>query len=91
MEIDRNKIRHYVRSSIELDGGKKRRVIDCNDEVAQMLRDKYNDAELEAVAREHGLEDQWKRWSHLSRGQRRMNLGNVLRGKLRRAARNIAA
>ncbi len=37
---------------------------------------------LAAIAEENDIDP--KRWSHLNPGQRMMNLGNVLRGKLRR-------
>ena len=84
MKIDREKVKdRYNTYSVEVDG-KKRRVTDCGDEVAEMLRNVVGDEALAKVAAEHGLQERWDSWSHLAPGQRRMNLGNTLRHKLRR-------
>lgn len=60
----------------------------CGDELADVLAEQTrgaNGCDLEAlvlVQKQNGIEAD--RWSALNPGQRRMNLSNVLRGKIRR-------
>ena len=79
--IDRDKVANYTVHDEKTAGGK-RKSVDCNDEVADMLRGKDRD-ELKAVAKKHGFEDRLKAWTNLNDGMFRMNVGNVLRGVLR--------
>ena len=58
----------------------------CGDELALALKE-INIAELGYVAKQNNLVDKWESWSHLNNGQKRMNLGNVLRGRLKRGER----
>jgi len=53
----------------------------CGDAMAEAFRG-CDQTEWAAVASANGID--FSRWSHLNNGQQRMNLGNVLRGKLRR-------
>lgn len=84
MSISRDRAKEYNVTKVEDSSGKKRRVIDNGDEVAQMMRACDTDDKLIALAKEHGLYERWKGWVHLNRGQQRMNLGNSLRAKLRK-------
>lgn len=71
----------YTKHAVPTGSGK-RKSVDCNDAVAELLRGKNEEA-LEAVAKEHGLHDDWKRWrSTLNLGMSRMNLGNKIRRHL---------
>ena len=66
----------------------------CGDDVAEVMSrvcrkinsetntDYIDIDELKAVAKANGID--WLRWAHLNIGQFRMNLGNVLRGKVRK-------
>lgn len=67
----------------------------CGDGVAAALRaavieededgrEFCSDKLMAKVARDNGHAETYKRWAHLNPGQRRMNLGNVLRGLQRR-------
>lgn len=80
--IDPQKVSNYKRSDVKTASGRKS--IDCDDTVARKLRGK-NQKELAAVARDEGLGDRWKSWSHLNDGQRRMALGNAMRAAARPA------
>lgn len=53
----------------------------CDDEVAEAFKTTRFD--LVKVAEDNGL-DLMEKWGHLNPGQRRMNLGNVLRGRAKR-------
>ena len=53
----------------------------CGDEMAAAFA-ACDPSEWSLVAKANGVD--FGRWSHLNNGQQRMNLGNVLRGKLRR-------
>lgn len=53
----------------------------CGDELAEAFA-AVDPALWAQVATQNGVD--FGRWSHLNPGQQRMNLGNVLRGKLRR-------
>tara|TARA_R100000149_G_C5732904_1_gene50769 strand:+ start:49 stop:378 length:330 start_codon:yes stop_codon:yes gene_type:complete len=67
----------------------------CGDEIStvlsEFLRDEHtgktNMKRLNQVADDNGID--LKRWSHLNMGHLRMNLGNVLRGKIRSGAKVI--
>lgn len=65
----------------------------CGDDIAQRLKDRTTDgkgnADMEAVAEvaaKNGLSDRFDGWvaRGLNNGQLRMNLGNMLRGKVRK-------
>lgn len=72
----------------------------CGDEVAEMMAEIVNvpvkgrknpgvDLErLAEVGRQNNI-DVAARWGHLNPGQQRMNLGNVLRGKVNRAEEDV--
>lgn len=76
--IDADKAKNYkVSAKVKTASGRK--AVDCDDAVAKQLRGK-NDEELAKIAREAGVIDRWKGWDKLNPGQRRMALGNVLRG-----------
>jgi len=50
------------------------------------------DHTLQSVCHENQLADRWNtKWARLNPGMQRMNLGNVLRGKLRREERVVVA
>lgn len=85
MSIPRDKTANYARLTVG-EGEDKRRVIDNDDEVSRLMRGRATDDQLRELAVEHGLHDRYDGWGHLNRGQRRMNLGNALRHKLRREA-----
>lgn len=85
MSIPRDKTVGYTRLTVG-EGDDRRRVIDNDDEVSQLMRGLATDDELRELAAKHDLHDRFDGWSHLNRGQRRMNLGNMLRHKLRRDA-----
>lgn len=53
----------------------------CGDELAATFAS-LDASQWPLVAKQNGID--FNRWSHLNNGQQRMNLGNVLRGKLRR-------
>lgn len=67
----------------------------CGDEMALVFKDtvtvsvdgkdECSEAELIRIADQNGVDI--GRWAHLNKGQRRMNLGNVLRGRLKRGER----
>jgi hypothetical protein len=89
--------RNLHRAKVEIDG-KRRTLVDCNDQVAQSLRGKSldevykivaeklqeaeGDGELTVSAAESGLR---AKYVHLNPGQQRMNLGNILRRLIRSA------
>lgn len=61
----------------------------CNDEVAAFMKSATTDEKgkadreaLKRIARANGID--FARWDHLNVGMFRMNLSNVLRGKLKR-------
>lgn len=89
MQIDRERAKNYTKHSVKI-GDKTRRSVDNADEVAELLRGK-TDEELGHIAKKHGLAEKWTEWAGLNPGQRRMSLGNVLRGQRRRAEKEAAA
>src|ERR1700722_6299044 len=86
MSISRDRAKEYNTTVVEGEGGKKRRVTDCGDEVAVMMRGCHPEADLEALPAKHGLADKLKGWAPLNAGQKRMNLGNSIRAAIRKAA-----
>jgi len=60
----------------------------CGDELAAVLAEvsqvdgKASYSRLMDIAKQNGID--FSRWAHLNIGQQRMNLSNVLRGKLKR-------
>lgn len=61
----------------------------CNDEVANFMKEAATDdkgkadlAALKKIAADNGVD--FGKWEHLNIGMARMNLSNVLRGKLKR-------
>lgn len=57
----------------------------CGDEIAAILKD----ADVESVARQNGID--LERWQGRNAGMVRMNLGNVLRGRMRRGDHVVIA
>lgn len=91
--IDKERAAQYTRTTVEDADGKKRRVVDNNDAVAQRLRGKDYD-ELARIARDEGLGDRWDEWEAnpaMNRGQVSMALRNALRQRLRAAEKEKAA
>lgn len=89
--ISRDKAKEYTTQRVSIGENKTRRVIDNDDEVARLLRDKHTDEELRAVAAEYGLTERWdEKWANLNRGGIRMALGNALRKVLRDRATEAA-
>lgn len=60
-----------------------RAAVDNGDEISVALRGMTVD-NLADVAKDNGLWDRWELWADRSAGQKRMNLGNTLRWKLKR-------
>ena len=60
--------------------------ISCGDIVSQALKGLV-ETELGTLAEENGLTDNWLKWGQngLNPGQRRMNLGNMLRTRLKKS------
>ena len=57
----------------------------CGDNIAQKLTEftkSYGDGAIAQVCEWNGINPE--RWSHLNVGMQRMNLGNVLRGRVKR-------
>ena len=69
-----------VRKSVVPDSYKTRygRDQNCGDEIAELMKE----ADIQAVANENGID--LSRWAGRNPGMIRMNLGNVLRGRVRR-------
>ena len=60
----------------------------CGDQVvAAMATAQEAGTTLEAIANENGVD--FGRWAHLNPGMQRMNLGNVLRGVVRRQVNQV--
>lgn len=90
--IDKDRAAGYTRSTVEDAEGRKRRVVDNNDEVAQRLRGKTFD-ELRKVAADEGLADDFAKWEangSMNRGQVSMALRNALRSRARSAEKEAA-
>lgn len=89
--ISKERAAGYTRHVVEVDG-RKRRVIDNDDEVARMVRGKTH-IELEALAKQRGLLDRWNGWraAGTNNGGMSMNLRNAIRHQLRVEASGAAA
>lgn len=69
-----------------------RRSVDCNDGVAEMLRNASIEEIYEIASRETGIsvEELQSKYAKLNTGMQRMNLGNVIRGRLKAKAKAAA-